>query len=414
MLLATNTMPLFEYKALREGERESYTGKVDADDRFKVYDIIRKENAQVLSVKEITASKTLLEFDLLSFFLRIKENDKIMLTRNLGLMLKAGLSLSRALSVIERQSKKPKLKEVIKGVSTEIEQGGSLSVAMGKYPKVFSNLVTSMVAAGEEAGTLAESLVTISEQLDRVYSLKKKIRGAMIYPSVIVFVLGIVGTLMMIYIVPTLTETFKSMKVDLPMSTTIVIAVSDFLVAHTLISFLAVVTAIGLFMAGMRTTSGKRLFETIFLHVPVIGTLMKETNSARTGRTLSSLLSSGVNMLSSIEITRNVIQNSYYKDVLSSAQSEVEKGQALAKVFIEAEKVYPPLVGELIAVGEETGNLPDMLLQIATFYENEVDQKTKNMSTIVEPFLMLIVGGAVGFFAVSMISPIYGITASIQ
>lgn len=407
-------MPTFHYKALRNGETEPYEAKVEAKDRFKVYDIVRKENAQMLSVKEITKKDSLMQFDLLSIFLRIKENDKIMLTRNLGAMLKAGLSLSRALSVMERQTKKPRLKEVLQGVSTTIQEGGSLSTAMEKYPKVFSNLVTSMVASGEEAGTLSESLLTISEQLDRVYTLKKKVRGAMIYPSVIVFVLGTVGTLMMIFIVPTLTETFKSMEVDLPMSTQVVIFLSDFLVAHTILALLSVLGIVGLFMAAMRTSAGKRAFETFFLHVPVLGTLMKETNSARTGRTLSSLLSSGVNMLTSIEITRNVIQNSYYKDVLTRAHSEVEKGQALAKVFMEAEKVYPPLVGELIAVGEETGALPDMLQQIANFYENEVDQKTKNMSTIVEPFLMLIVGAAVGFFAVSMISPIYGITASIQ
>lgn len=407
-------MPTFLYKALRNGEHEPYEGKVDADDRFKVYDIVRKENAQLISVEEVSTNKTVFEFDLMSIFLRIKENDKIMFTRNLGAMLKAGLSLSRALSVIERQSRKPKLKEVITSVSNDIQQGNSLSASMEKHPKVFSTLVTSMVASGEEAGTLSESLLTISEQLDRVYTLKKKVRGAMIYPSVIVFVLATVGVLMMIFIVPTLTETFKSMDVDLPFTTQVVIFISDFLVTHTLLTLLSVAGSIALFMAGMRTSIGKRLFETVFLHIPVLGTIMKETNSARTGRTLSSLLSSGVNMLSSIEITRNVIQNSYYKDVLASAQTEVEKGQALAKVFIEAEKIYPPLVGELIAVGEETGNLPDMLLQVATFYENEVDQKTKNMSTIIEPFLMLIVGAAVGFFAVSMISPIYGITASIQ
>ena len=407
-------MPLYLYKALRKGESEPYEAKLEAKDRFKVYDVVRKDNAQILTIKEIKEHASLFEFNLLSFFLRIKENDKIMLTRNLGAMLKAGLALSRALSVLERQTKKPKLKEVLQGVSNSIQQGSSLSGAMEKYPKVFSNLVVSMVASGEEAGTLAESLLTISEQLDRVYSLKKKVRGAMIYPSVIVFVLGTVGTLMMIFIVPTLTETFKSMEVELPMSTRVVIFLSDFLVAHTLLALLSLVGLVAFFMAAMRTSYGKRTFETIFLHIPVLGTIMKETNSARTGRTLSSLLSSGVNMLTSIEITRNVLQNSYYKDVLLAAQTEVEKGQALAKVFIEAEKIYPPLVGELIAVGEETGSLPDMLHQIATFYENEVDQKTKNMSTIFEPFLMLIVGAAVGFFAVSMISPIYGITASIQ
>lgn len=410
-------MPTFKYKALKNGEDEPYENTVEADDRFKVYSMARKENAQILSVEEVSSkggSVSLTKKDILAPFRRVKTTDKILFTRNLGAMLQAGLSLSRALSVIERQSKSIKLKEVVKDVASEIKKGSDLSSAMKKHPRAFSSLVTSMVAAGEEAGTLAESLATISDQLERAYDLKKKIRGAMIYPSVIVFVLITVGTGMMIYIVPTLTETFKSMDVDLPMSTQIVIAISDFLVAHTLVSFLGLVAFVAAFISSMRTQRGKRVFETVFLKIPIIGTLMKETNSARTGRTMNSLLSSGVNMLTALEITERVIQNSYYKEVLVNARAEVEKGQALANVFIEAEKLYPPLVGELIAVGEETGALPKMLSEIAKYYENEVSQKTKNMSTIVEPFLMLIVGSAVGFFAVSMISPIYGITSSIQ
>lgn len=408
-------MPTFKYKALRKGEQEPYEGTIEAEDRFKVYAAVRKENAQIISIEEGSSKGTsLTQGDVLAPFRRVKETEKILFSRNLGAMLKAGLSLSRALSVIERQTKSLKLKEVVTSISADIQKGSELSDAMKKFPKVYPSLVTSMVAAGEEAGTLSETLLTISQQLERAYDLKKKVRGAMIYPSVIVFVLLAVGSAMMIFIVPTLTETFKAMDVDLPLSTTIVIAISDFLVTHTLLAFISLLGIVFAFIAGMRTARGKRLFETVFLRIPILGTLMKETNSARTGRTMTSLLSSGVNMLTSIEITRNVIQNSHYKDVLTEAQKEVEKGKALAKVFIEAEKLYPPLVGELIAVGEETGALPDMLKEIATFYENEVEQKTKNMSTIIEPFLMLIVGGAVGFFAVSMISPIYGITSSIQ
>jgi type II secretory pathway component PulF len=410
-------MPKFTYTAVKKGEKEPYEATVEAEDRFKVYSIAQKENAQILSVKEASkkgSGTSLTQKDMLAPFRRISATDKILFTRNLGAMLKAGLSLSRALSVIERQTKSVKLKEVVTDVSSVIRKGGELSTAMEKHPKAFSSLVTSMVAAGEEAGTLAESLITISDQLERAHDLKKKVRGAMMYPSVIVFVLIGVGAAMMIFIVPSLTETFKSMDVELPMSTKIVIATSDFLVTHTIMAFLILIGVVLGFIAGMRTDRGKRIFETVFLKIPILGTLMRETNSARTGRTLTSLLSSGVNMLTSIEITQNVLQNNHFKDVMTKARKEVEKGQALAGVFIEAEELYPPLVGELIAVGEETGALPDMLREIAEYYEGEVEQKTKNMSTIIEPFLMLLVGGAVGFFAVSMISPIYGITSSIQ
>jgi type IV pilus assembly protein PilC len=407
-------MPTFKYKALKKGETESYESTVEAKDRFEVYGIVRKDDAQVLSVEEVTTTHAALSGDILKVFRRIKDTDRILLTRNLGAMLNAGLSLSRALDVIERQTKNPKLKDVVKGMSSEIESGGSLSSAMLKYPQVFPNIVTSMVAAGEEAGTLSESLTIVSLQLERAYDLKKKVKGAMIYPSVIVSVLLLVGVMMMIFIVPTLTETFREMEIDLPMSTRVIIGLSDFLVEYTFMAFLILAAVIAGGIATMRTERGKRGFESIFLRIPMLGTLMRETNSARTGRTLASLLRSGVNMLSSIEITKDVLQNHHYKDVLVRAHKEVQGGKALASVFVAAEDVYPPLVGELIAVGEETGALPDMLLEVATFYEKAVEQKTKNMSTIIEPFLMLIVGGAVGFFAVSMISPIYNITSTIQ
>lgn len=407
-------MPHFTYKALRTEDKTPYTGTVEATDRFEVYALVRKEGGQILSVTERRAGFNPLSFDLGKIFGRFREIDKIMLIRNLGAMLAAGLPMSRALGVAERQARRARVKEVVHGIEQEIQKGGSLSSGMLKYPAVFPALVTSMVTAGEESGTLSDTLRTISDQLERSYELKKKIKGAMIYPAVIVSVLVVVGILMMIFIVPTLTSTFKDMGVALPLTTRVVISISDFLVAHTFTALLIGVTTVLAFVGALHTNVGKRVFETVILRIPVIGTLVKETNSARTGRTLASLLSAAVNALTAIEITRDVVQNSYYRAVLEKAREQVQQGKPLAQIFLDAEHLYPPLVGELIAVGEETGALPDMLRQVAQYYENEVEQKTKNMSTIIEPFLMLVVGVAVGFFAVSMISPIYNITSSIQ
>jgi type IV pilus assembly protein PilC len=164
---------------------------------------------------------------------------------------------------------------------------------------------------------------------------------------------------------------------------------------------------------GFKSKKGRRIFEYVILHIPVISTIVKETNSARTTRTLSSLLSSGVEVVNTLSITGEVMQNSYYKEVLKRSGKDIQKGLPLSKAFMENEKLYPILVGEMIAVGEETGQLSDMLYQVAEFYEGEVDQKTKNMSTIIEPFLMIFIGIVVGFFAISMISPIYSISAGI-
>ncbi len=406
-------MPKFKYKALKKGESEPYENTVEAKDRFEVYSIARKDDSQVLSVSEVS-SKSLMSTDIGSMFSRITMVNKILLMQNLGSMIKAGLTLTRALDVMKRQTKKAKLKEVLTQIQKEINDGGAFNEALAKHPKVFSPLMIAMVKSGEESGNLADACQIIADQTRRSYELKKKIRGAMIYPSVILFVLITIGALMMIFIVPSLSKTFIDMNVDLPMSTQIVIKISDFLVNYTLLAFLGFSASIALFIAFVRTKKGKKITESVVLRIPVIGKLVKETNSARTGRTLSSLLSSGVKVLRAFEITEEVIQNTHYKKVIAKTREHIQKGAPIAEIFIEEENLYPPLVGELIAVGEETGNLPDMLKEIAIFYENEVDQKTKNMSTIVEPILMLLVGGAVGFFAISMISPIYSITSSIK
>lgn len=402
-------MAKFTYKAIKKEDGTPYTATVEAKDRFEVYGTVRKEGGQVVSVKEAGGSAAFIE-RANSFLGRVKTVEKINFMRNLGAMMEAGLTVSRALNVMSRQSKNQKLQDTIKDITNSIEQGGDLNSAMAKHPKVFSSLMISMVRAGEESGSLADSCKIIADQTERSYELKKKVRGAMLYPGIILTVLVLVGALMMIFIVPTLAGTFRDMGMELPMSTKIILLISDFLVNYYLLAIVGVIASIVGVILLLRTTQGKRVIEVFVLHIPIIGTLVKETNAARTGRTLSSLLSSGVHVIQAMEITEEVIQNTHYKAVIKKAQAVVQKGAPIAEVFIAEEKLYPPLVGELIAVGEETGNLPHMLLEIAKYYEKEVDQKTKNMSTIIEPFLMVFVGGAVGYFAVAMISPIYGMT----
>ncbi len=404
-------MPIFIYKAKRE-DGTPYEGEIEATNRFEVYGLVRKEGNTIVSVQE---KKKGLSFNIqFTFLSRVKEHDKIIFARNLGAMLAAGLSMSRALAVMERQARSAKLKEVLKGLQASIEKGDNLSKGMETYGKVFPAIMIAMVRAGEESGTLTDTLSTMADQLEKTYELKKRIKGAMIYPGIIVTVLGIVGALMLIFIVPTLTSTFEDMNVELPVTTQFIIALSDFMVNNTYIALIVLVLIGGGFYGGLKSKSGRRAFEFAILHVPVIGDIVREVNAARTGRTLSSLLSSGVSIVQALDITGEVVQNSYFREVIAKAKDHVQKGSPLSKTFMHAEKLYPPLVGELMAVGDETGKISDMLKEVAQYYEKEVEQKTKNMSTIIEPFLMVIVGGAVGFFAVSMISPIYSITNSIQ
>ncbi len=328
-------------------------------------------------------------------------------------MISAGLPLARCLSILEKQIKNTKFKNVILLMETDIKKGKTLSDSARNYPRIFSNLFVSIVRAGEESGKLAESLTIVGNQLESSYKLKKKVKGAMIYPSVILAVMIIIGVLMLIYVVPGITATFKDLNVKLPAMTNILIACSDFLKNNILLSlFIVIGLGIGYYLFSI-SKFGKRVIDNIVLSLPVVGNLSREVNSARISRTISSLLSSGVAFSEAIKITSDVVQNSYFKDLLNEARIQVEKGEPISAVFLKKEKLSPVFVGEMMNVGEETGRLPPMLLEVAIFYENSVDQKTKDMSTIVEPVLMVIIGLAVGFFALSMITPIYSLMDTI-
>ncbi len=399
----------FSYTAINK-EGKKYTNTIEATDKSVFYQEFRKIGDNLISVEIANEKKSLMKINL---FGRIKTMDKITFVRNIGNMLEAGLSLTRSISVIERQVTNAKMQATCRALNSAIASGKSFHEALTMHPKVFSTLVVSMVKAGEESGNLAESLRHVSTQMEKSYLLTKKVRGAMIYPGVIVTVMVLIGILMMIYVVPNLTKTFEDLKVDLPTSTKIILGVSSFFEHHYLIVFLGVIAlGVGFFYA-LKTKVGKRSFDYISLRIPVIAPILKESNSARTTRTLSSLLASGVDLLQAVKITGEVLQNSFYKSVMERTQIVVEKGEPLSTIFNQETALYPVFVGEMVSVGEETGKLAPMLLGVATFYENEVEQKTKDLSTIIEPVLMVVIGAAVGFFAVSMITPMYSVMNNI-
>lgn len=409
-------MPRFTYKG-KNGDGLTVKQTVEAPDRFAVYDLARQNGHTVTSVEESKAFslERFIDIEKINYKLsKVKSDELVMVTRNLSSMLKAGLPLSRALSVIERQSKNPRLKGIMKSVREYISKGNQFNEALAQYPETFSKLYVAMVRAGEESGGLAPALETISLQLQRSSNLRKKIKGAMMYPSIVISVMAIIGVLMMIYVMPTITSTFVKMNVALPLTTRILIGMSDFMANHGMLALLGFAGVVGTFVWFGHTTIGRSFFHRALLHLPVIGILAKQTNSAYTGRTLSSLLAAGVDVIGAIEITKDVIQNVHYKAILDEAAQKVEKGSPLSEVFIAHENLYPILVGEMIAVGEETGQISNMLTELATFYETEVEQKTKDLSTIIEPVLMVLIGATVGFFALAMIAPIYSIGDSIQ
>lgn len=397
----------YKYKAI-DKNNETVEGKESAKSKFELSNYLKTQGLILIDAEETNKNK---KFDIkkLLTFGTISTHEKIIFTRNVSSMLEAGLSLSRTLSVIEKQTKNKKFKDLVSKLNTEIKKGSSFSVALKNYSKVFNNLYVSMVKSGEEAGNLIDSLSEIASQMEKDYTLKKKIKGAMIYPGVIITAMVGIGIFMMIYIVPTLTSTFEEIGSELPKSTQIIIAISDFFNNNLVLGIIIIALIIAFIYLLSKTKRGKFLIEKSLLHFPVISTLIKETNSARTTRTLSALLKAGVPYLQSLKITKATLSNSHFIKVLEKAEKQVEMGLSVASTFQENSKLYPVFVSEMIAVGEETGDLSSMLFKIAEYYEKEVEEKTKNISTIIEPVLMIVVGAAVGFFAMSMISPMYSL-----
>ncbi len=407
-------MTRFAYKVIGI-DGKTTEGFREATDKFAVAKEFKDAGGSIVSI-EPASERNLIStiFKKTGLFSGIKIYDKIIFARNLGAMLEAGLAVSRALDVLERQSKNQNLKKILIDLNKDISHGQTLSDGMRKYPKVFSSLFVSMVTAGEQSGSLAGSLKVVAKQMDRSYFIQRKVKGAMIYPAVIMGVMAIIAVLMLIFVVPTLTATFTELGVALPLSTKIVIFVSDFLKNHFIYAFLLLVSVVLAIYFPLQTKRGKRIRDYVVLRLPIVGLLVKQVNSARTARTLASLLSAGVPVVESVRITGDVLQNSYYKEVLQKAEKSIQQGVPISASFIEVPRLYPVFVGEMISVGEETGKMAEMLIGVADFYEDEVEQKTKDMSTIIEPVLMVIIGAAVGFFAISMITPIYSVMDTIK
>ncbi len=400
---------------LADPEGKISTEFFDVANKAELYQKVREHGGRYVSSTEMKegAVSHLVVGQIEALLSRVSAHSKIIFARNLAAMLSAGLSLTKCFGILVRQTKNKRFKEVIGELNEEVSRGGTFSSGLARFPDVFSPLFVSMVRAGEESGKLSESLTVVANQMEKNYLLTKKVKGAMIYPSVIMVAMMGIGILMFIFVVPTLTSTFKDLNVELPASTQLIITVSDFISGHTILFLGIIFGFVASVFFATKFQQTKRAIEYIVLHLPVIGLIDKEINSARTARTLSSLLSAGIEVVHALSITSEVVQNSFYKKIIAEAGEVIQKGRPMSEVFVKNEHLYPLLVGEMIAVGEETGEVSGMLARVAEFYENEVEQKTKDLSTIIEPVLMIIIGGAVGFFAVAMMGPTYKVLDTI-
>lgn len=402
-----------KFKAtIKKGDGPEQTVIIDAPSRFAVYEQVQKDGGVVTELTEGTGGLKLPAWLSISIGTGVKRMEIVRMAKNMSAMITAGLSLSRALSVIERQSGNKRLKAVATGLSESIKKGSSFNEALAAYPKIFSSLFIAMVKAGEESGSVADSLSIVGMQMERSEELVRKIRGAMIYPAIVITAIIIVGVLMLIFVVPTLTATFTSLGVQVPLATRIIVDLSNFMVANVFLVLAGIVVIVVGGTMFVRSKQGSSIVLMLSLYMPVINEIVRETYTARAARTLSSLLSSGVPVLDALTITKEVVHAESFAKVLAEAEVRVRKGEPLSTAFAEHTKLYPILMGDMLSVGEETGKVAEMLKQIAEFYEADVAEKTKDLSTIIEPVLMLIIGAVVGVFAVSMIAPIYSLSSA--
>ncbi|OGZ96764.1 MAG: hypothetical protein A3J10_02465 [Candidatus Sungbacteria bacterium RIFCSPLOWO2_02_FULL_54_10] len=408
-------MVVFVYSAADQTGKAS-KGEREAADAKALAVALRGEGLLVLDAAEKKGIKAMINFDVGEMMARVRPVslvEKMFFARNLGVMVGAGLPLTRALDALRQEANNPKFKRVIADINAAVVKGRSFAEGLRLHEKVFGDLVINMVEVGETTGKLTLVLKLLANQMKRDHTLKKRVRGAMMYPAIIMIALTGVGTLMMYYVVPTIAATIKELGVPLPLTTRIIMGISDLLVHYGLYVAIGVTGLVWLAWRLLKTEKGRRLFDTAILRVPIFGPLVRKFNTARFCRTLSYLSTSGVPIMKSLDITGGVLGNALFRDLVRGSAADIQKGKPLATALGGNPRIFQPLVIQMIAVGEETGKIAEMLLRLALFFEEEVNGVTKNLSTIVEPILMIVIGIAVGFFAVSMLQPIYGSLGSI-
>lgn len=403
-------MPEFSYEALTKGGKKE-SAVISAPNLAAAGHLLKEQGLLPTQITE--AHKT----DVLNFLRNISTvslDEKIGVVENLSIMLKSGISISRGLQIIVKQVKNLKLKNIMSDVYSQVQAGKGLGEALGAYPGVFSNIFTSMIKVGELSGNLDKSLEYLGIQLHREADLKSKVKGAMIYPSVIIGAMVIIGVLMSIFVLPKLTSIFKEFETDLPFMTRVVMAVADFMSANAVITILGMIgIVVGGFLA-LRTHTGQRYFDIFLLHFPVISGIVKKINLARFSRILSSLLKSGIPIVQALEVASESISSIPYREVVANAAKEVKLGTSLTDSLGKNETLFPVLVVQMLQVGEESGTVEDILEQLAVHYEEQVDTTLRNLSSIIEPLLLLVIGGVVGILAIALISPIYNISQNIN
>ncbi|MGB9598470.1 MAG: type II secretion system F family protein [Minisyncoccales bacterium] len=403
-------MPLYSFFA-KSIEGKEKKGVVEAQSLEELEEKLKEEGFFLVSAEE---KKKKEKRDFLKFLSSISLKEKIFFTRNLSVMLSAGLSFTRALNVLSIQTKKKRFKEIILKIKDEIEKGKSFSESLSLFGDVFSDFYQSIAKIGEESGTLVRSLEIIAKKLERENELKARIVSALIYPAIVILAMIGVGILMLVFVIPKLAETFFDLGINLPLSTRLVISLGIFFQKNIVLLLFLFILFLLFLRFFLKTRKGKKLFSFFSLRIPIINQLVRNNILGSFLGNIATLISAGVPLPRALEITAESMGNVYYQESILDCKEKIKKGEKLSDSLKNFSSLYPAVLIEMITVGEETGESVGIFSRLALFYEKDVLRTTKNLTAIIEPVLILAMGVTIGFFAVSMIRPIYSLMGAIQ
>jgi type IV pilus assembly protein PilC len=395
-------MKRFHYIAKGKDDKKQ-EGYLEAEAKEAVLDTLRKKDLTPISVKE---EKNDILAKIKDFSI-VSSSEKVMFAKELATLISSGIPIAQAMHIMEDQVESKAMKKAAAEIANDIEGGFSLSTAMDKHRRIFGPLYVSMIRAGEVSGTMDQTLEKMADEIEKEHELVAKIRGALAYPSVIMIALTLVVIYMITNIIPQIASVFSEMGGDLPWSTKFLMSLSEIFRSYGLLVIIGIVAAIFAFRRTLKKNQKFRyVWHSVLLRIPIFGKVAKKLNVARFTRTLGSLLSSGVTVIEALQISADTLTNEVFKKEILATASKVEDGSSVAEP-LKKSKIFPKMVPHMISVGEETGTLDKTLLKVTDFYEKEVDNTIKNLSSILEPLIMIVIGLGTGFIVISVITPIY-------
>ncbi|PIS17540.1 MAG: hypothetical protein COT59_00120 [Candidatus Nealsonbacteria bacterium CG09_land_8_20_14_0_10_42_14] len=398
----------FTYQA-RTKKGDIQTGTVEASSREAALNLLQKHQLFVTLLEKAEAQPLFAKK--IKLFERISRKDIVNFSRQLALMFKAKIPLIEALQAIALQTKNPSFREKILTLSEEVEGGTPFSQALSRYPKLFSSFYVSMVKSGEASGTLSESLDYLAEHLEREYYLSSKIQGAMIYPALIVLVVVGVLAMMMYFVIPNMAKVLTETGQELPFLTRVVIGASDVLRSWGWALLLLFIGLLVFLFRYFKTVNGKKFKDKMLLRLPLIGSFLRMIYLSRFSENLSTLIGGGLPIVQALEITGEIVGNDVYQTIISELKEEVGRGERISKFMARYPKDFPPILTQMVTVGEKTGTLDKSLMNVVSFYQKEVDRAIDNLLSILEPVLVIFLGLVVAGLMGAVLMPLYKMTS---